>query len=73
MASNPYLTGSKLQAAGRLVMMLSLLAAAAVHVLRCSIPPPAKLPFLYDAAIITLSFANVLPAALYLNICQWWL
>ena len=70
-ASDPYLAGSTLQLAWKLGMMLSLLAAAVVHVLQCSIPPPAKLPFLYDAAIVSLSFANFLPAAVHLNICQW--
>ena len=70
-ASDPYLSGSALQLAWKLGMMLSLLAAAAVHVLQCSIPPPAKLPFLYDAVVTSLSFANLLPAAVYLNICQW--
>ena len=52
-------------------MMLSVVGGAALHVLSCCMPPPSKLPFLYDAGMVSLSFANFLPAAVYLNVCQW--
>lgn len=42
-----------------------------VHALDIFSSPPNKLPFLYDALFVTISFANLLPAALYLNYKQW--
>ena len=42
-----------------------------LHALDTFSSPPNKLPFLYDALFVTVSFANLLPAALYLNYKQW--
>ena len=66
-----HVSGSVGQMIWKLGVVLSVLAAAVIHVLQCCVPAPAKLPFLYDAAAVSLSFANLLPAAVYLNICQW--
>ena len=66
-----YLSGAMTLYTSKLGMVLTVLAAAVIHVLQSCVPAPAKLRFLYDAAIVSLSFANLLPAAVYLNICQW--
>ena len=49
----------------------SLCCGVGVHALDIFSAPPKKLPFLYDALFVTISFANLLPAAVYLNFKQY--
>lgn len=51
--------------------LLSLLPAACIHVAQCFVQPPARLLHLYDAAFVTLSFAQIFSTAVYLNVSQW--
>ena len=49
----------------------SFVAAATLHLMMVVAPPPAKLRYLYDMLIVTLSFAHLVVAAAWLNFCQW--
>lgn len=42
-------------------------AALALHALRALVPPPARLPWLWDRAFITLSYAFIAEGMVYLN------
>lgn len=50
---------------------LSLAGCAAILAAAWAVPPPPKLPFLYDALIVTWSFLHFAALAAYTNLLQW--
>lgn len=51
--------------------MAGIAAATALHAARATVQPPAKLPWLWDRAIVSLSFIYVVAGMAYFNWRQW--
>lgn len=64
--------GSLLSASNaRYVAIAGLAGGFALHVARSAIEPPAKLPWLWDRAFISLSFVYIVAGMVYFNWRQW--
>lgn len=55
----------------RALSVAGLLGAVLLHVLEVCVPPPARLPWLYDRLFISYGFVFIAAAMLYLNYRQW--
>ena len=55
----------------KLVILLSIGVGIGMHVLAEVRPPPPRLPYLYDAMIVSLAFVHLIAGAVVLNVRQW--
>ena len=54
-----------------LIIVGSIVLGLAIHVAAAIIPPPERLPYLFDAMFVSLSFCHIMLCYLYLNWRQW--
>ena len=57
--------------AAKYAAVAGIVAAAVLHAARATVEPPAKLPWLWDRAFVTLSFVYILAGMVYFNWRQW--